>query len=148
MKLILTTLSLLTLAAAGQAIELVSASHRDADSFKRISEFFSGDENPGRYTLLRTDANSRDGFYLSLKLTKEERASIKSIRLHYVEPASLAEETLDLAINGAAKSRILVGLTGSLWQSADTFPLAWKVEALDANGQVLTHQQSFLWSPK
>ena len=39
-----------------------------------------------------------------------------------------------------------LGLTGADWPSRKTYPVAWKLDLVDADGQVLASQESFLWA--
>lgn len=133
---------------AASALELVRAESRGADSFKRISEYLTGKENPGRYTILRSQPDIRDGFYLAFRLQRDDpRSRFHTARLHFVRPGSQTEESIDLDVGGVSKSRLLIGLTGQPW-SDGVAPLAWRIEILDSNGAIVASDQSFLWSPR
>lgn len=137
------------LSPASLAIEVVYSKYRDADSFKRISEHFSGVENPGRYTIARSDSNRRDGHYVALRIEKSDTPRLfHSIKAYYVKPGSTEVETASIVLQGKIKKRLLVGLTEPYWHSEENMPVAWKIEFLDANGNVVGQAESFLWSPR
>jgi hypothetical protein len=54
----------------GGNIEVVRVwpEYRTAESFDRISEYFTGRENPGNQIILRTRPESRAGFYFFTRL--------------------------------------------------------------------------------
>lgn len=147
MKLILSLVTFAIIGASSQAAEIVFSDRRDDDSFKRISEYVSGKENPGRYAIARTDSSQRNGYYVALKLAASDQPkNAASIRIHFVRPASQDIETQTIAIEPIKKKRVLVGLTDDIWGTSDTIPTAWKIEFLDTNGNLLSSAQSFLWS--
>ena len=129
-------------------LEIISTGHRTADSFKRLSEYFTGDENPGRYSIFRTDPEQRDGFYISLVADdKSQLSEVSTVRLHYIRAGTQEATTVDIPVDQAIdKRRVLVGLTGSEWTDENNLPVAWKVELLDDAGAIVDASQSFLWA--
>lgn len=128
-------------------LTIVSTEHRDASYFKRLSEYFTGKENPGRYSIVRTEPASRDGFYVSLKASGEVALeNIAAIRLQYIPAGTQEITTIDLSVDSIEKRRILVGFTGHQWSGTESRPIAWKIELLSTNGATLDSAQSFLWS--
>jgi hypothetical protein len=126
--------------------EILYSDYREDDSFKRISEHLSGKENKGRYQIFRTDSESRDGYYVALKLDRQDGGErVESIRIQYVESGTLEIEVRELAAEPIRKERILVGLTHGTWSTTNKTPTAWKLEFLDESGTALFAFQSFLW---
>lgn len=128
-------------------LTIVSAEHRDADSFKRFSEYLTGKHSDGRYSVFRSDSDSRDGFYVSLRA--DDKATLKqvsTVRLQFVPPSTQLITTIDFPADEFKKKRILVGLTGSDWLEENSRPVAWRIDLLDASQSVLESAQSFLWS--
>lgn len=148
MKRFLSLIALLALAASAQAeLTIISTEHRDADSFKRVSEYLTGKPSDGRYNTFRSDESSRDGFYVSLLASdKSTLSSVSKIRLQFVRTGTQEISIFETPASSLAKKRILVGLTGSEWLDKDSRPVAWKIDLLDASGASLESTQSFLWS--
>lgn len=145
-KLIALFAALLACSSAS-ALEVVLSEHRDTHSFQRISEFFTGGENPGRYTIARTDPERRDGFYVGVKASKEDPIEqYSSARISYIKPASQEIHSATIKISGPTKKRILVGLTEEEWADPTLRPQAWKIELLGEDGQPIDSIKSFLWS--
>lgn len=123
--------------------------YRTADSFMRISEYFTGLENPGKNeTLLRTHPDQRAGFYF-LTRTNNHGAVVPDARfeVHVITPESTKE--LVYAFNASVPSGqhvFEVGLTGKDWEKPAEQPVAWRMVILAADGHELASEQSFLWS--
>ncbi|MDQ8205696.1 hypothetical protein [Pelagicoccus sp. SDUM812003] len=148
MKAFISLILFLAMTSFAQAeLTIISTEHRDADSFKRLSEYLTGKRSDGRYSVLRTLPESRDGFYISLKSeSKETPASTDKVVLSFVRPGTQEIETRVFEQAKLSKKRILVGLTGEQWSQADSWPVAWKVEFFDADETLLDSVTSFLWS--
>ena len=123
--------------------------YRDDHSFVRLSEYFDGKENPGKNVLLRTQPESREGFYFSIRLTGPDggRLSPGSVRLHLIAPDAETPNVFQFALNQPDRKTTLIelGVTGSDWSYGNTLPLAWMVEILDENGARRAVKKSFLW---
>lgn len=133
--------------AALAELEIVSTERRDAESFKRLSEYFTGKEDPGRYAIFRTEPEARKGFYISLAAPdKSVLANVANVRLSFVRAGTQEIVSREMPTQDLKKRRILVGLTGEEWQSEDALPAAWKVELLDPTGATLESAESFLWA--
>ena len=120
---------------------------RDAESFQRISEYFTGQENPGREVILRTQPEERSGFYFLVRVTNagEAVAGAKFV-LQVIEPSTPEPKTSTFPVEIRGKKTVFeLGLTGSDWPNRDVHPVAWKLELRSADGQVLASEQSFLW---
>jgi hypothetical protein len=148
MKSILLILFSITLASIAGAAEILYSKHQDENEFKRISEHFSGKENPGRYSIVRSDPSQRNGYYVALKLEDSDQADkIVSLRIQFVKPGSMEIQSQTLSTESVQKKRILVGLTDGDWVQENKIPTAWKIDFLDGQGKSLFHSQSFLWAP-
>lgn len=140
-------LMLVFFASARAELTIVSTNHRDADSFKRLSEFFTGKESPGRYAILRTVPSRRDGFYISLLGKDKTRlSSVATVRIRFVRPNEQNTESIDLPVSSITKRRILVGMTEREWEGVNERPVAWKIELLDSNNRLVDQAKSFLWT--
>src|ERR1700712_6135623 len=64
-------------AEGGIAITRVFTGWKEGTSFKRISEYFTGNENTGDTVVLRTHADQRSGFYF-LVLASNPGASVSA----------------------------------------------------------------------
>lgn len=147
MKSILIFLAFALASAVANASEIIFSDRRDDDSFKRISEYFSTKENPGRYVIVRTDPSQRNGYYVALKLdATDQPKKAASIRIQFFRPGSQDIESKTIAVGPIRKKRALIGLTDDIWATSSTIPTAWKIDILDSSGTTLSSAQSFLWS--
>jgi hypothetical protein len=148
MRHIIAAFSLLALATSASAeLTIISTEHRDADSFKRVSEYLTGKHSDGRYDAYRSDDSSRDGFYISLLASdRSVLDSVSNVRVQFVRIGTQNIESFEVPAGELKKKRILVGFTGSEWADPDKHPVAWKVDLLDDSGASLESAQSFLWS--
>lgn len=140
-------LSLLLSQLTFAGLTIVSAEHYDADSFKRVSEYFTGKESEGRYHILRSDDTRRDGFYVSL--LAEEKSDIKrvsKIRIQFVRPGTQDVEQREFTQLSLHKPRLLVGLTESEWLDTNSRPVAWKIDLIDSDDLTIESAKSFLWA--
>lgn len=144
-SLLVLTFSLL-IAGQAMAMDVISSEHRDAHSFIRISEYLTGKENPGRYTIVRTVADRRDGFYIALKVQDKQTAlKYDAVRISHVKPGAMEIHTQTITILSKLKKRLLIGFTDEEWNTAKRIPLAWKVELIDRAGNPVETSKSFLW---
>ena len=123
---------------------------REEASFHRISEFFTGRENPGRRTILRTDSEVREGFYLKVRLRHTDRPAFSegTARLEVAMPDEQQTREYAYSLEEVTRRRplIMLGITGTDWPDEMERPLAWKVSFFDADGKLLDSEQSFLWA--
>jgi hypothetical protein len=132
-------------------IKTIKPSYLQATHFIRVREYMTGAEHTGKQVVLRSDPETREGFYFILVLdTKLHRLPPGCALIgEFYTPASPDLQTHHFALpSQRPKTReILVGLTGSDWPfGADRMPSAWRFTVVDANGQPLGHKQSYLWS--
>jgi len=124
--------------------------YRAADTFERISEYFTGRENNGGQIVLRTHPGTRAGFYFFTRLkTTADIAAGAQVEISVIAPDSPDAKIFLLTIPAALpKGTALLnpGLTGPDWPDAKAQPVAWRVRLLASGGAVLASRQSYLWS--
>jgi hypothetical protein len=130
-------------------IEYVKSRHVEANTFKRISEYFDGQENQGDKIVLRTDPSVRQGWYLILMLDGDAdeypagtRVGIKMILPDRKEEVIKAT-ALPTPIPDA--SEIWIGLTGAEEPADGKPPVAWIVVIYGPDGKIYTRYKSYLW---
>lgn len=135
---------------AAEPISLVRVWPRwyDLDSFQRISEYFTGRQNPGDYTILRTQPEIRPGYYFLVRVkNKGQLVQGTKFVISVILPGHPDPRTYVFPADVPAKGKVYqLGLTGSDWPGKKILPLAWKVDLVDASGREIATQQSFLWS--
>jgi len=148
-RLFFTALCLLAATAASAAeltIVHVYTGWRDAASFKRISEYFDGKENPGNEKILRTQPDQRGGYYFLIRIANTGSPRSAQAHLEIIDNTTAKPVTHVFALDlGAGKSVIQLGLTGKDWPDAKANPVAWKLNLTDEAGQVLASAKSYLW---
>lgn len=118
---------------------------REAGSFKRISEYFSGQENTGGQVVLRTHPEQRSGYYFQMRVATATTTDAK-ITLQVITPTNAAPVVYSFSSSIASpRTMINLGLTGTDWPDAGVNPVAWKVEFHAADGTLLGSEQSYLW---
>jgi hypothetical protein len=142
------SLALSTTAFAG-GLEVVRLlpEYLPAASFVRVSEYFNGKENTRGATIVRTQPNSRDGFYFNLRTKTESAIDLAWIELQIITPFSTDTRTESFAVSLPKGSHLIrFGLTGVDWPDAKARPVAWKLRLLNTDGAELATEQSYLWS--
>jgi hypothetical protein len=122
--------------------------YRTAESFDRISEYLTGQENTGGETVLRSQPARRDGFYFLVRL-KNASAAIAgaSVELRVITPASATPRALNFKADLPAGQHVFeCGLTGADWPDTNAHPVAWQIAIRAPGGAELASMQSFLWS--
>jgi hypothetical protein len=146
--LVLACLTPLVLSAADLMIVRVWPAYRTADSFTRISEFFSGRENTRGETVLRSQPATREGFYFLTRF-KNSGPALTDVRveLQVITPSSAQPRSYSFAAALPSGTQVLnIGLTGSDWSDASAQPVAWHLKLVGPDGRELAREQSFLWS--
>jgi len=129
------------------SIVRVWPAYREADSFRRISEYVSGHENTGREIVLRTQAEPRTGYYFLTRLKTDTATPGANLVLEVVLPGNPAVHTFTFPADLPAGHKVFqLGVTGTDWPGKDTRPAAWRVTARAADGTILAERTSFLWS--
>ncbi len=133
--------------AAGVEFVRVWPGWRDEESFVRISEYFTNQENTGRETVLRTQPESREGFYFLTRTKTDAAISGATFKLEIVSPGSPQPRVYSLSADIPRGSRVFqIGVTGTDWAGQDVYPVAWRLTLTGPDGTALTSAQSFLWS--
>lgn len=142
-------LPVLSVAASAQqplTIKRVYTGWREAASFKRISEYFNGQENTHGEAMLRTQPGERGGFYFLVRVENPGPArSIKAL-LHVI--TSVTSKPVEYRFAPELKPGDTIfhlGLTGTDWPDPKAHPVAWKLELADSDGQLLASETSYLW---
>jgi len=128
-------------------IESVLVKHYCANDFFAISEFFTGRENTGGDTILRTDDLQRAGLYLVVNLNKPvcELAEDAELVFQYVvsDCKNIKKKGFELKPKAGSSPWLFVGVTGADYHGRDQSFLAWSLE-IYSNGERVS-QESYLW---
>jgi len=144
------TLGLLFSALSAAAAELnivhVFTGWRDAASFKRISEYFTGQEKAGQEIVLRTNPEQRAGFYFQIRVANPGAARPVRFLLQLIEQGSPTPQLTNFTTELKPGPTVFqLGLTGPAWQDVKSQPVAWYVQVLADDGRVLAAEKSYLW---
>lgn len=124
----------------------VFAGWREAASFKRISEYFSGRENTGGEIIVRSQPRERSGYYFLVRLENSGATRPGKFVFQIVRPETPQPRTYTfLADVPAGKTVFNFGLTGPDWPDRGTSAVAWKLDVLDASGATIASEKSYLW---
>ena len=127
-------------------IARVFSGWRDAESFKRISEYFTGKENTGGDNVLRTHPDQRAGFYFLVRATNPGAPTSIKISVDVITPTDNKPKTYSFSADLKTGTTVLnIGLTANDWPDAKANPVAWKIELIADDGHVLTGAKSYLW---
>lgn len=119
---------------------------REASSFKRISEYFTGRENTGGEVILRTQPAARGGYYFLVRTDNDGPARDVRFRLEVVTEDATQPRRFEFSAALPAGNQVYqLGLTGADWGVSTVTPMAWKLEMVDASGAVLATEKSYLW---
>jgi hypothetical protein len=151
MRSVLTAFLLFTLVSLARAADVeltrVWPAWRSAESFDRISEYFDGQENTGRHTVLRTQPTARAGYYFLIRAKAAATTSGAKFVLQIITPEAPEPKIYTFPITLGPKETVFdVGLTGPDWAGRKTHAVAWRLSVINAEGRELASQQSFLWS--
>ena len=129
-------------------ITSISEVYRTENDFVRIPEYFTGKEYFGKQVVIRT-GKGRAGLYFVLELNhplfnlpEKSSALVRVIRSDHPEAKLYKFELPRKKISG---SEILLGITGTDWNSSEIKPVAWRIELQDKNGKLRAAKHSFLW---
>jgi hypothetical protein len=119
---------------------------RDAASFKRISEYFTGKENTSGETVLRTHPDQRAGYYFLVRAANSGAPVTVRITVQMITPTDAKTQTHTFVTDLKTGETVLdLGLTGADWPDAKANPVAWKLDLLSTAGRVLATEKSYLW---
>lgn len=156
LKLLFTCL-LLSLGAApfshadsSPSIKYVTPRVVQENTFKRICEFFDGQEHTGSTLIMRSHPETRRGYYLIVNLDApaSQLPGGGSIEVSLFKESVKEPITHTFALENALPRgrEVWLGFTeAGLIREAEEIT-AWKVEIKDASGVLVTQKQSFLWS--
>lgn len=117
------------------------------NDFKRISEYFTDEENKGGNLIFRTDPEKRSGAYLSIGLEWGTRVAAGStIDFYYCVPAKTGyfhhRWKIKKTFYALPEREIMLGVT----DCGDAMPNAWRFVITSAGGNTIAARSSFLWS--
>ena len=141
-------LLLLAASARGAEVEVVRVftGWRDAASFKRISEYFTGREHTGGEIVRRTQAGERAGYYFLVRTANAGPERAARFELAVILPSSPEPRRHDFAVRLPAGAAVFnLGLTGGDWPARTTDAVAWRLELRDEAGTLLASARSYLW---
>lgn len=152
MRLLLLFLAFPLLASAAVASDLAIVrtwpGYRTEESFMRVSEYFTGRENTGGQTYLRSKPEQRAGYYFLVRVKNSgERHEAARLELQVITPHSPAPATYSYTVEVPRGRHVYqIGLTGSDWPNVEEAPVAWHIAVFDSQGNPLVTDQSYLWS--
>ncbi len=134
--------------AEGLAFARIWPQWHDAESFDRISEYFTEKENTGGRTVVRTHPDQRAGYYFLVRVDNSA-AAIEGAKfvVDVIAPDSADPKTFSFpAAIPTGGGAFNLGLTGADWTNKRLRPVAWKLSLVGSDGKVLLEKQSFLWA--
>lgn len=141
------SMGLLPLSAQGFFTD-VQVRYEEAQTFKRISEYFTGVENQGRRLIVRQPAEERAGLYwvIHTGVPISELSEGAQLRVSFFRLGSADVETRTYPLPTDRRvNTLFAGITGADWTRDDKLPTAWKLELLDSRGEILDARESYLW---
>lgn len=133
--------------AAGVEFVRVWPAWRTAESFDRISEYFDGQENTGRHTVLRSQPDTRAGYYFLVRTKTTLNAAEAKFVLQIIKPDAPQAKTYTFPVGLTGREIVFnLGLTGIDWPDRKTHPVAWRLALVNGKGEELASRESFLWA--
>lgn len=130
------------------AVTIIRVHHdwRDAASFKRIAEYFDGKEHNGSEAIRRSHPETRSGYYFFVRVKNPGALRPAQASLQVITSSSAQPVSYQFPVELKAGDTVFnIGLTGADWPDAKLRPVAWKLQFLGADGQVLATEASYLW---
>ena len=128
------------------AITRVFLGWKEGASFKRISEYFTGKENTGAITVLRTHPEQRSGFYFFVRAANPGAPVPVKIDLEVITPTDTKPKNYTFAAELKSGQNLFnLGLTADDWPDQKANPVAWKINFIGSDNQVLATKDSYLW---
>lgn len=120
---------------------------RTTESFDRISEYFDGQENTGSHTVLRSQPDTRAGYYFLVRTKTTLNAADAKFVLQIIKPDAPQAKTYTFPVGLIGREVVFnLGLTGIDWPDRKTHPVAWRLALLNGKGEELASRESFLWA--
>ncbi len=138
-------------AALAAPVEIVRVwtDYRLGEDYVRLSEILSGRTFTGGTTEHRTQPDSGDGFFFTVRVdrARDFRMQDYTLRLSVIPPDGSATRTYTFPVPASKKRglRFELGITGNDWPHGQVQPLAWRLEVIDGSGAVVADEKSFLW---
>ena len=135
-------------AAPASDVTIVRVQHewRDASSFKRIMEYFDGQEHNGGEALRRSHPEVRSGYYFFVRVKNPGAVRPAKAALQVVTSTSAQAVHYEFPVELRAGDTVFnIGLTGADWPDAKLHPVAWKLDFVADDGHVLATETSYLW---
>jgi len=134
-------------------VEIAHVDHRymTLDDFRRISEYFTGQENKSGRIIERTHPEQRAGYYFIVSLTWHPGMTLPAgtlADLDYLSGDDPAPHHAHFTFSDTIGTlpEILLGLTGADCPDKNLQVSAYKITFKDAAGKALASKQSFLWA--
>lgn len=120
---------------------------RTTESFDRISEYFDGQENTGSHTVLRSQPDTRAGYYFLVRTRTTLNAADAKFVLQIIKPDAPQAKTYTFPVGLIGREVVFnLGLTGIDWPDRKAHPVAWRLALLNGKGEELASRESFLWA--
>lgn len=124
--------------------------YKPEQAFKRIGEYFDGEERTGRKIILRTQEGPRRGLYFIVRMnefaTKLPVGSYFEVDLIQPDRKQPVTKRFDLSTESTPHREVWLGFTGEDIPPEDEPPVAWRVRLFGPEGHELADYPSFLWS--
>ncbi len=121
--------------------------YRTAESFTTITEYFGAPPRGANQMALRTQPDTRDGFYWLARIKANRAYAGAFIRLEVTRQGNTEPRLheFDWDVPSGSKA-VFVGLTGNDWSDSVEAPIAWRLTVIAADGTILATDRSFLWN--
>jgi hypothetical protein len=127
-------------------IKRVFTGWKEGASFKRISEYFTGQEDTDDTVVLRTHPEQRSGFYFFIRVSNPGAPTPVKIKLELITPSDTKTKTFTFSSELKTGQNLFnLGLTAGDWPHEKAHPVAWKIDFVGSDNQVLVSRDSFLW---
>ena len=113
------------------------------DAFTRISEFFTGKEDRGNRSILRSHPDARAGHYVKFNLAKPYAVDHCRLEVLALGVKEIVTYAFKVEESWTVEKAIYLGLTGPEWSQKSQPPIAYKVVLLDAAGNTIASARSF-----
>ena len=135
------------ISASGVTIDTAYTRFYEEGEIRPIGQYFGGKlSRQGYRSVIASQAEDPAGQYFIIRLKEWKSASVAEARMTLFATDSKEPSQRSWQLSGKKLDDWLyLGLTGTDWPSEGVRPLAWRVELLDAEGNILADWKSFLW---